>query len=150
MCRVSSSGCYDHLNLGLHILIVMSGENIQALCISSLQQPVPCLLRDLGPLIALSCRVPLLCRSSIFPVGVGPEYAVRKGWEIKPATAAEYWADVPLDVRGRMHYFNVPCDTTPDSPFNPLNIVRNMYQPGDFVVIKLDIDNEAIEQVTKL
>lgn len=71
----------------------------------------------------------------------------REGWEITAVAAAEYWADVPLDMRAKMHYFNVPCDTAPDSPFNPLNIVMNMYQPGDFVVIKLDIDNEKIEQV---
>ena len=62
--------------------------------------------------------------------------------------AKEYWADVPLEMRARMHYFNVPCDTAPDSPFNPLNIVKNMYRPGDFVVIKLDIDHEQIEQVS--
>ena len=71
-----------------------------------------------------------------------------EGWEIKPVTAKEYWADVPLEMRARMHYYNVPCDTAPDSPFNPLNIVKNMYRPGDFVVIKLDIDNEGIEQVS--
>ena len=36
------------------------------------------------------------------------------GWEIKPVGATEYWADVPLEMRARMHYFNVPCDTAPD------------------------------------
>ena len=69
------------------------------------------------------------------------------GWEIRPVKAVEYWADVPVEMRARMHYFNVPCDVEPDSPFNPLNIVKAMYQPGDFVVIKLDIDTEHIEQV---
>ena len=61
--------------------------------------------------------------------------------------AAEYWAEVPPELRGRMHYFNVPCDTAPNSSFNPLNIIKAMYRPGDFVVVKLDIDTEVIEQV---
>lgn len=51
-------------------------------------------------------------------------------------------------MRARMHYFNVPCDVGLDSPFNPLNIVKAMYKPGDFVVIKLDIDTEDIELVS--
>lgn len=50
-------------------------------------------------------------------------------------------------LRSSIHYFNIPCDIEPDSPFNPLNIIKAMYKPGDFVVIKLDIDNEPVEQV---
>ena len=48
--------------------------------------------------------------------------------------------------REKLHYYNVPCDTDPESPFNPLNIIKSIYKPGDFVVLKLDIDNEPIEQ----
>lgn len=54
-----------------------------------------------------------------------------------------------LAYREKMHYYNVPCDIEPDSPFNPLNIIKSIYRPGDFVAIKLDIDNEKIEQVLK-
>ena len=46
-----------------------------------------------------------------------------------------------------MHYYNVPCDVEPDSPFNPLKIIKAIYRPGDFVAIKLDIDTEDVEQV---
>ena len=70
------------------------------------------------------------------------------GWEVSPVSASEYWAEVPPELRARMHYFNIPCETAPDSPFNPLNIVKELYRPGDFVVIKLDIDAESIEQVS--
>lgn len=76
----------------------------------------------------------------------GVEFDDIFGWEVKPSSGPEYWGEVPVEMRARMHYFNVPCDTGSDSPFNPLNIVKNMYQPGDFIVIKLDIDNEPIEQ----
>ena len=46
-----------------------------------------------------------------------------------------------------MHFYNVPCDIDAGSPFNPLNIIRSIYRAGDFVVVKLDIDDEIIEQV---
>ena len=46
-----------------------------------------------------------------------------------------------------MHFYNVPCDFDARSPFNPLNIIRSTYKAGDFVVVKLDIDNEDIELV---
>ena len=63
-------------------------------------------------------------------------------------TGADYWKDVPQEMRARMHYFNIPCETAPDAPFNPLNIIKSMYRPGDFFVVKLDIDHEDIEQVS--
>ncbi len=44
-----------------------------------------------------------------------------------------------------MHFLNVPCPFGKDDPGNPLNIVRSLYKPGDFVAFKLDIDNEEIE-----
>lgn len=52
--------------------------------------------------------------------------------------------------RAKIHYFNIPCDVAPDSPFNPLNILKAIYKPGDYVVIKLDIDNEPVEQASAL
>lgn len=38
----------------------------------------------------------------------------------------------------------------PESPFNPLNIIKSIYKPGDFVVVKLDIDHVDIEQARAL
>ena len=50
------------------------------------------------------------------------------GWEIKPVNASIYWADVPMEQKPKMHYYNVPCDIDPESPFNPLNIVKKIYR----------------------
>ena len=42
--------------------------------------------------------------------------------------ASIYWADVPMEQKPQMHYYNVPCDIDPESPFNPLNIVKKIYK----------------------
>jgi len=42
--------------------------------------------------------------------------------------ASIYWADVPMEQKPKMHYYNVPCDIDPESPFNPLNIVKRIYR----------------------
>lgn len=59
-----------------------------------------------------------------------PNPALRRlaGWEIKPVNASIYWADVPMEQKPKMHYYNVPCDIDPESPFNPLNIVKKIYR----------------------
>lgn len=36
-----------------------------------------------------------------------------------------------------MHFRNVPCSVVPDDPRNPLNILRRLYRPGDYVAFKL-------------
>ena len=58
-------------------------------------------------------------------------------WEVKPADQMAYWQQVPDAVKLTLHYYNVPCSVEPDSEFNPLRIVKTLYQPGDFIVIKV-------------
>ena len=55
-------------------------------------------------------------------------------WEAKPADQAAYWAQVPDAVKLTLHYYNVPFSVEPES--NPLRMIRTLYQPGDFVVVK--------------
>ena len=57
----------------------------------------------------------------------------------------EYWATVPDDYKGRLHFFNTAFDGNLSSASNPLNIIRGLYRPGDMVVMKLDIDNAPLE-----
>ena len=56
----------------------------------------------------------------------------------------EYYAEVPPRLHKRLHLFNFAVETDPASPRNPLNIVRRLHKPGDFVVLKLDVDNEKV------
>ena len=66
-------------------------------------------------------------------------------WEASPVNATAYWADVPPGVAHALHFMNVPIQAEAGAPMNPLTWVRSIYKPGDFVVFKLDIDNDALE-----
>ena len=43
----------------------------------------------------------------------------------------------PAHLSHKMHFRNVPCSVEPDNPRNPLNILRRLYKPGDYVAFKL-------------
>ena len=62
-------------------------------------------------------------------------------WEYTPANATQYWDSVPADVKPRLHFYNAPVTPEPGSDMNPVDWIRDLYQPGDYIVFKLDIDN---------
>jgi hypothetical protein len=64
-------------------------------------------------------------------------------WEAAPRPA--YWDGVPLDARSRIHFFNIPAATQQSSEASPVALLRQVARPQDYVVFKLDIDNEAVE-----
>ena len=41
---------------------------------------------------------------------------------------------VPPALRPKLHFYNTPAVFNASSPENPLNILRSVYKPGDFVV----------------
>ena len=55
-----------------------------------------------------------------------------------------YWLEVPPRLEKKLRFYNIGVETDPASPKNPLNIIRRLYRPGDFVVLKLDVDNEKV------
>ena len=57
----------------------------------------------------------------------------------------DYWARVPDEYKGRVHFYNTAFVANVSSPSHPLNIMRGVYKPGDMVVVKLDIDNAPLE-----
>jgi len=71
---------------------------------------------------------------------------VAAAWELAEMDTKEYYAEVPPRLYKRLHLFNFAVETDPASPRNPLNIVRRLHKPGDFVVLKLDVDNEKARQ----
>jgi hypothetical protein len=81
-----------------------------------------------------------------------PAYAARGilfdaiyAWEAQPANQTEYWNSVPDDVKPRLHFYNAPVTPQAGSSMNPVDWIKNMYRPGDYVVFKLDIDNDEVE-----
>eukprot|EP01062_Namystynia_karyoxenos_P053341 TRINITY_DN4316_c0_g1_i1.p1 TRINITY_DN4316_c0_g1~~TRINITY_DN4316_c0_g1_i1.p1 ORF type:complete len:487 (+),score=118.60 TRINITY_DN4316_c0_g1_i1:88-1461(+) len=67
-------------------------------------------------------------------------------WEATPIPPAKYWARVPHWLRPRLQWYNVPINTSAGSGSNPLEYIRALCRPGDYVVVKLDIDNPAVEE----
>lgn len=45
----------------------------------------------------------------------------------------------------RLHFYNTPITEDFTQPGHPLNIIRSIHQPGDFIVVKIDIDNAPLE-----
>ena len=65
-------------------------------------------------------------------------------WEATKHNAS-YWDAVPADVQPRLHFYNAPVTPEPGSAMNPVDWIRDMHRPGDFIVFKLDIDRDDIE-----
>jgi hypothetical protein len=40
-----------------------------------------------------------------------------------------------------LHFYNIPVTANISSPSSPTSIIKEVFRPGDFVAIKLDIDN---------
>jgi hypothetical protein len=75
----------------------------------------------------------------------GIEFDQVYAWEASPISAPDYWETVPTDVAPRLHFINVPVSAEAGASMNPLTWIRAIYRPGDFIVFKLDIDNDEVE-----
>ena len=76
---------------------------------------------------------------------IGIQFDAVYAWEYTPADPSQYWASVPADVKPRLHFYNAPVTPQPGSAMNPVDWIRELYQPGDYIVFKLDIDNDVVE-----
>ncbi|GAB4817211.1 hypothetical protein N2152v2_004257 [Parachlorella kessleri] len=75
----------------------------------------------------------------------GHEFEEIWAWEVKIQEPKKYWGAVPEKVVDTLHFYNVPVGSKNDSASNPLNIIRKRYRPGDYIFVKLDIDNSPLE-----
>jgi hypothetical protein len=66
-------------------------------------------------------------------------------WEANPTPAADIFSDLPKDVWHKYQYFNWPASSNSSDVSSPLHIIKEIAQPGDFVVFKLDIDTPSVE-----
>eukprot|EP00877_Chromochloris_zofingiensis_P014514 jgi/Chrzof1/9316/UNPLg00285.t1 len=67
-------------------------------------------------------------------------------WEAKRTDPSLLFAEVPKQLMGAYQYFNVPISADVHDLASPLSILRRIARPSDFVVLKIDIDNWAIEK----
>jgi hypothetical protein len=66
-------------------------------------------------------------------------------WEAIPRQGPDILKGVPGTEYHNFQYFNVPAVADVDDPRNPLNVLKTIARPQDFVVLKLDIDNSQLE-----
>ena len=45
----------------------------------------------------------------------------------------------------RLHFYNIPVTADFREASHPLNVIRSICEPGDLIVVKLDIDNGPLE-----
>jgi hypothetical protein len=61
-------------------------------------------------------------------------------YELKQKDPADVYQRIPDDLRASYHWFNVGVDSDPESPNNPLKMIKENFNKDDFIVVKLDID----------
>lgn len=83
---------------------------------------------------------------------LGIEFDAVHAWEASPKNAREYFGAMPLALAAKWHFYNFPV-TSPaiagsggPGPENVLEVLRTVARPGDFVVFKIDIDAEVLEE----
>ncbi|KAL3132127.1 hypothetical protein ABBQ32_008736 [Trebouxia sp. C0010 RCD-2024] len=74
----------------------------------------------------------------------GVEFDEIWSWEAAETGPHEYWKSVPDEYVSKLHFYNTYASDEA-GPAAPLGILHRTFQQGDFVVIKLDIDNEMLE-----
>ena len=72
-------------------------------------------------------------------------------WESQPYSASVWWARVPVDLRAKMRFYNVPVmEGSPEEARNGtyrgndsfLSLLLASARPDDFVVVKVDIEGQ--------
>lgn len=62
-------------------------------------------------------------------------------WEASTSVSpTQWWEHVPLQVRARLHWFNVPVAGDDGSASSAIALLHEVARPEDFVAIKVDID----------
>jgi hypothetical protein len=87
--------------------------------------------------------------------GLGIEFDSVYAWEARAVDARDYFGSMPLALAGRWHFYNFPvagprhgeaAQGAQLGPEDPLELLRAAARPSDFVVLKVDIDTERLEE----
>ncbi len=67
-------------------------------------------------------------------------------WELTPRHGLEYFEGMPNELAAATHFYNFGVSAKVDDVQNPLQVLRKIARPDDYVIFKLDIDNTPIEE----
>ena len=66
-------------------------------------------------------------------------------YEFVEQNPAAWWNSVPSPFMSKLHYINVGILPSLESEYNPLHLIKSMFEPNDFVAFKLDVDTSDVE-----
>jgi hypothetical protein len=66
-------------------------------------------------------------------------------WEGTQATPESIYKAYPNDVVDKVSYFNVLAEQGLDAKMSPVRMIKALVKPSDFLVLKIDIDNDPVE-----
>ena len=58
-------------------------------------------------------------------------------WDRSPKPLKEFWKRIPEEQKLKLHYHDANTSADPESPDNPLNTIKSVIKPGDYVVVKV-------------
>ena len=58
----------------------------------------------------------------------------------------QYWPLVPDEYVSRLHFYNVGFDSDTTRAAHPINIIRAIYNPGDVIILKMDVNQSELER----
>eukprot|EP00971_Amphidinium_carterae_P008768 172652-Amphidinium_carterae.1 len=67
-------------------------------------------------------------------------------WEVTPTDAAKVFRVLPRHVKPKYRWYNIPASPNRSDSDSPLFHVTQVAKPQDYVVFKLDIDNNPVEE----
>ncbi len=65
-----------------------------------------------------------------------------EGTQVKPTSIYESY---PKDVVDKVSYYNVLAEQDLDAKMSPVRMIKALVKPYDFLVLKIDIDNDPVE-----
>lgn len=75
----------------------------------------------------------------------GIEFDRILAWENSLHDPKVIFADYPKDVVGKVSYFNVQAPIDAEDRMSPIRLIKALVKPHDFLVFKIDIDNDPVE-----
>lgn len=67
-------------------------------------------------------------------------------WERTPRPGLEYFDGMPNELAASTHFYNFGVVANVDDVQNPVQVLKTIAHPDDYVIFKLDIDNTPIEE----
>jgi len=75
----------------------------------------------------------------------GIEFDRILAWEVEKHEPKKIFNDYTPKVIGKISYFNVPAEMNLHDIMSPIRILKDIVHSEDFLVLKIDIDNEELE-----